>query len=316
MTRSIFIAAALALISILPVVPAHAAGGPRNFVYLSATGVNGQGCTGAAPCPQFGDGFEQLAVTGGRILCLDPVADMSSYSFAGANLAFDFDCPGGSWGGAANGAGYVLQNNGSNITLTFRNMAFDGVGGPPSALQMIGSGTLIFENCVFQNFSGAALDIEPNGPYNLVIKNSRISNNAAGVLIKPASEGSVTATFDGVTIADNTGGGVKTDTTNGAINLAISNSTISKNAGNGLNAVGGAGGQNVLELIHNVIASNGTAGVQANGTNAAALVNNTSILNNLTGATSIVAGGRILTYGNNSIVGSSGSGFTGTASLQ
>jgi len=39
-------------------------------------------------------------------------------------------------------------------------------------------------------------------------------------------------------------------------------------------------------------------------------------LNNLTGATSVVAGGRVVTYGNNSIVGSSGSGFTGTASLQ
>jgi hypothetical protein len=151
---------------------------------------------------------------------------------------------------------------------------------------------------------------------NLVITNSRISNSAAGVLLKPSAGGAITATIDGLTVADNAGGGIKTDTTNGAINLAISNSTISKNAGNGLDAVGGAGGQNMLELIHDVVASNGTAGIQANGTNAGVLVNNTSILNNLTGATSVVGGGRILTYGNNSIVGSAGSGFTGTASLQ
>jgi hypothetical protein len=301
----------------LPIVPAHAAG-PRNFVYLSASGVNGQGCTGSAPCPTFGDGFAALeaAETGGRILCLDPVADVSSMSFALANIAFDIDCPGGSWGGAPNGAGYVLLNNGSNVTLTFRNMAFDGVGGPPSAFQMIGSGTLIFENCVFQNFSGIALDIEPTGPFNLVITNSRMSNNSGGVVLKPGAGGSVTATFNGVTIAGNMGGGLKSDTTNGAVSLDISNSTISNNAGNGMNAVSGAGGTNMLNIKNSVIARNGSAGVQANGANAAALVNNTLLDSNKAGATSAIGGGRILTYGNNSIVGTSGSGFTGAAPLQ
>jgi hypothetical protein len=36
---------------------------------------------------------------------------------------------------------------------------------------------------------------------------------------------------------------------------------------------------------------------------------------NTTGATSVVAGGRILTYGNNSIIGTPGSGFTSTTPL-
>jgi hypothetical protein len=46
------------------------------------------------------------------------------------------------------------------------------------------------------------------------------------------------------------------------------------------------------------------------------LVQTTLLDQNASGATSIVGGGRILTYGNNSIVGSSGSGFNGPASLQ
>jgi hypothetical protein len=75
-------------------------------------------------------------------------------------------------------------------------------------------------------------------------------------------------------------------------------------------------GDNILELIHDVIASNGVAGVQANGNSAAVLVNNTSILNNATGATSVVNGGRLLTYGNNSVVGTPGSGFTQSTPLQ
>jgi hypothetical protein len=57
----------------------------------------------------------------------------------------------------------------------------------------------------------------------------------------------------------------------------ITNSTVNHNAGNGLNAVA-SGEQNVLELVHDVIASNGTAGVQANDAGAAVLVNNTVLI--------------------------------------
>jgi hypothetical protein len=83
-----------------------------------------------------------------------------------------------------------------------------------------------------------------------------------------------------------------------------------------MNAVSGAGGTNMLNIKNSVIARNGSAGVQANGASAAALVNNTVLDSNTAGATSAVGGGRVVTYGNNSIVGSAGSGFTGTASLQ
>ena len=95
----------------------------------------------------------------------------------------------------------------------------------------------------------------------------------------------------------------------------FSDSTIGLDAGNGLNALGSS--SNVMvDLLRDVIAFNGTAGVQANGATAAVLVNGTALLNN-SSALSAVGGGRILTYGNNSIVGPAGSAFrTGTASLQ
>ena len=50
--------------------------------------------------------------------------------------------------------------------------------------------------------------------------------------------------------------------------------------------------------------------------NAAALIDTTLLDGNTAGATSVVGGGRLLTYGNNRIVGSAGSGFTGSAALQ
>jgi hypothetical protein len=207
---------------------------------------------------------------------------------------------------------------GNNQTVRIRNLTISGTGGGYPAINVGGSGTLILENCVFENFNasgaGPALDIEPTGPLNLVIRNSRVSNNAAaGVLLKPAAGGSVTATFDGVTITNNAGG-LKTDSTNGIVKVDVTNSTISNNANNGLVAIGGAGGINFVTLKSDVIASNGQAGIEASGANAAVLVNNSVLDQNVAGATLVVSGGHINTYGNNSTIGSPGTGFTGTAS--
>jgi hypothetical protein len=101
------------------------------------------------------------------------------------------------------------------VILKFRHISFSGM------IHVVGGGTLIFDDCDFENFSGIPLEIEPTAPFNLVMTNSRISNNtAAGVLIKPASGGSVTATFDVVTITNNAGG-LHTDTTNRSASIFL-----------------------------------------------------------------------------------------------
>jgi hypothetical protein len=312
MTRIIakLFAVTLVLTAFLHAAPLQAA---QPVAYLSSTG-SGFACTAAQPCASIFSAQATL-VSGGQISCLNPPTLNSDIGldFFGAGLSFVVDCvgvfvPGGS------GAG--LAFSGANQLIKIRNLTFSGSGGSFPAIQATGSGTLILENCVFENMSGTALDIEPTGAFNLVITNSRMSNSGSGVLLKPAAGGSVTATFDGVKIVDNTGGGLKTDSTNGVVSVDISNSTISKNAGNGLNAVSGGGAINVLSLKSDVIAQNGAAGIQANGAFAAILVNNTLLDNNTIGATSSVSGGRILTYGNNSIIGPVGSNFTGTTPLQ
>jgi hypothetical protein len=200
--------------------------------------------------------------------------------------------------------------------VKFQHINFSGLGTITNLIKVIGGGTLILDDCVLEDFSGVALDIEPTAPFNLVVTKSRISNSGAGVLIQPATGGSVTATFNGVTIVDNNGGGLKTNTTNGPVSVDISNSTISNNAGNGMNAVSGAGGANMFNIHSSVIADNGSAGVQANGTSAAALIDTTLLDSNGAGALAAIGSGRILTYGNNRIVGSAGTGFTGPAALQ
>jgi hypothetical protein len=284
---------------------------PQPVVWISSTGNDGNPCTAALPCQTFNTASGQLTA-GGQISCLDSPGPTGP-SFE-VTTSLTIDCAGVYVVTFPNLGAFLLQA--TNQVVKIRNLTISGAGGGYPAVKVTGGGTLILENCVFDNLPGTALDIEPTAPLNLVITNSRISNNAAGVLIKPAAGGSVTATFNGVTIADNSGGGLKTDTTNGTVSVDISNSTISNNGGNGMNAVGGASGANVLNIRNSVIARNGSAGVQANGATAAALVNNTLFDTNVAGATSAVGGGRILTYGNNSMVGLPGSGFTSSTPLQ
>src|SRR5262249_34833680 len=158
------------------------------------------------------------------------------------------------------------------------------------------------------------IDIEPNGALNLVITNTRISDNGAAVLLKPASGGSVTAVFDRVSIVHNSGSGLRSDSANGTITLDMSNSTVSENSANGVNIASGL--VNMVAIKNSVFATNGLAGVQANGANSAAIIGTTLFDTNGSGALASPGGGHLLTYDNNNIIGSSGSGFNGTAPPQ
>jgi len=306
-------AIAVLLSAYLHVAPVFAAS--PTITYVSSTGVDTNPCSATQPCATLFEALFNLfngnGSDTGQVNCLNPPAGIVELAVEfDVRLDVTIDCH-AVLETSSVGVGIAAANNVVRI-LNLTISGSPGGGGP--AITFAGSGTLILENCAFENFSGTALDIEPNGPLNLVIKNSRISNNtAAGVLIKPAAGGSVTATFDGVTITNNAGG-LRTDTTNGAVRVDISNSTISNNANNGLIALGGAGGQNMVFVRNDVIASNNQAGIEASGGNAAVLVNNTLLDSNAGGAISAVSSGRILTYQNNNIVGSSGTGFTGTAS--
>jgi hypothetical protein len=294
--------------ALLHVAPVSAA----SVVWISSTGSDANQCFATQPCMTFSKALTQLYV-GGQINCLNSPGP-SDYA-ASTSQSFTVDCAGGVYQVEEPlGAAFYLY--GTSQVVKIRNLTISGALTGYPGINVVGSGTLILENCVFENIRGAGLDIEPTGPLNLVMTNSRISNSSSGVLLKPAAGGSVTATFNGVTITDNIGGGIKTDATNGLVSVDISNSTISNNGGNGMNAVGGAGGTNMLNIHNSVIAKNRSAGIQANGTNAAALIDTTLLDTNTAGATSAVGSGRVLTYGNNRIIGTLGSGFTGTVVLQ
>jgi hypothetical protein len=298
-----------------------AAASPPQVAYVSSTGSDGNSCTTAAqPCATVGQALLfVISTNGGVVSCIGGTGPKNDTGGIGLDqpLELTIDCPGGTFlGDGVNTFGLHLST--ANQTLKIRHLTFNlaNFASGASAILISGSGNLILEDCVFENGSGVALDITPNGSLNLVIRNTRISNTGAGILINPASGGSVKASFDHVTITQNNGGGIKVETTNGPVTLDIANSEITYNSGNGINVVGGAGGQGMASIKTSVISENGAAGVQSNGANSAVLLQTTLLDENASGATSVVGAGHISTYGNNSIVGSSGAGFTGTAPLQ
>lgn len=286
------------------------------ITYVSSTGSDSNPCTAAQPCATLQQAIFQLDSGGGQVSCLNaPGLDDSIGVTVGFSQRVTIDC-----------SGLLITNGGSplggislagNKPVKIRNLTITGLsGGFPAIGAFAGAGgNMIIENCVVENFDSQPLDIEPNGPLNLVIRNTRISNSAAGILLSPQAGGSIKATLDHVVITGNGGGGIKADSTNGVVNLDLSDSEISNNSGNGINAVAGAN-QNIVSIKNSVIARNGAAGVQANGANAGVLLQTTLLDQNVAGATSVVSGGNMFTYGNNSIVGSAGSGFNHTAGLQ
>jgi hypothetical protein len=303
-TKLFVVAAAIA--ASLPVASSRA----QNIEYVSANGNDINSCTTTQPCADVQGALAKGGLLSGesvRVICIGGSAVNSIGIFLNQSATADVDCPQGDLPFFSSGGGVV--------TVRFRHLRL-GEASVSAAITASSGGTIILEDCVFTDTTAAELDVEPNGPLNLVIRNSRISNSVSGILLKPAAGGSIHAILDHVTIADNTGGGIKIDTTNGPVTTDITDSDISNNGGNGINAVGNAGGQNIVSIKNSVIAKNGAAGVQANGANAGVLVQTTLLDQNTTGATAVVGGGHISTYGNNSIVGSAGSGFTGPAPLQ
>jgi hypothetical protein len=301
--------AALAVI-FLPIRPSLAA-----FYFFSASG-SGSTCSQSAPCSlaqavtsegNNGLGFE--------IACADS-SDNSVNADAGLviTLPITIDCA-----GTAGSIGVLTIDNGAVVTLRNFAMWDDGLlqGRGQAPAITLKNGTLIMDNVHITGDFSSAITANPTAPSVIVVRNCVFDNNSGGVTLKPPTGGgSLSAVFDHVTISSNSGGGIKIDTTNGPVTADITDSVISNNAGNGINAVGGAGGPAMFNIHNSVIAKNGAAGIQVNGGTAAAMIDTTLLDSNAAGATAVVNGGHMLTYGNNRIVGASGSGFTGTASLQ
>lgn len=315
----------LILIVCVPVKPALAA--QISSWVSAAVGNDGNSCANSAPCRTFEHALSQTTA-GGTISVRDPgdyddVVITKSVTIVNDSGGTVTTCCGVNQVSGLFSSVAVLT--GANDVVTLRGLTFTNVGNAQQVgVQIFNAQRVNIDNCTFLATTGAAILVTPNTEVqpitlspniDLNIQNTTIYNSAAGIQVTSVPSVSVSVAVDRSQIKNNIGGGIKIDGSGGGpITAAISDSAISFNGGNGVNAVGSSANV-MMNLLRDVIASNGVAGVQANGGTAAVLVNSTAVLNN-TSAFSAVNGGRILTYGNNTIAGPAGSGFTGSAAPQ
>ena len=281
----------------------------RTWVSAS-TGSDSNPCSRTAPCLTFAGALASTAA-GGEIDVLDP-GDFGPVTITKA-ITID--------GGDGQVASIILVGThginvlaGSTDVVILRNLRFNGFlnGGSPGTLGVVinSAGKTVVEKCDIFGFSGGGIDVIPtNGTMTVEIQETNISNNGAGIIIKPSGGAVLNGSIEHTHVYENGGGGVKVDgTAGGSSYVAITDSSISLNASNGMNAMSGAGGNVAVDIERVVFANNGLAGIQAgvsSGGTSMVTVGD-SILSYNGSAWSIVNGATLLSFKHNQVTGPTG----------
>jgi hypothetical protein len=234
MTRTIFIAAALALAVTLPAAPANAQTAIRT--YVSITGNDTNPCSLTAPCRHF-QAAANATAAGGEIDALDP----GGYGSFTISQAISIEGEGWSYLAPPPG-GAAITVNANSGDVNIRGVSLDGVGISDATGILFNSGTTLnVQNSVIRNFSNSGISFAPtsSSPSQFFMSNSLVSDNGGqGVAIATStSGGTVAAALSEVTISNNHTG-VSTSASAAPLELLISYSHIDNNASVGINAQG------------------------------------------------------------------------------
>jgi hypothetical protein len=266
--------------------------------WVSGVGDDANPCSRTAPCKTFAGAISKTA-TGGEIDALDD----GGFGAVTITKSVTIDGSGHLAGILSAGTTGVIINAPTTSTVVLRNISIQGAGTGVFGIRMIAGGTLHVEKCVIAGLTNHGIHINlANGaptanvfikdcyirtgdtatsrginiqPVSgvagviMVIDNTRLEQMAIGLF---AGAGSVATITNSVVVHNNTG--IQTDASGGGSQVTISNCIISNN-GNGVQAGPGAS----------------TARISGN------------TISNNTGKGLSLAGGTIVSSGNNSVYG-------------
>ena len=297
MTRTIFIAAALALAVTLPAVPAQAAGAPRTF--LSAAGSDANNCTNVAtPCRHMAAAFAATAPDG-EIYVLDPA------NYGSLTITHAVSIEGHGWAsiapaGISSSAITINANPGDKINII--GVVLDGTAIPATnGIQFNSGGSLTVRDSVIRNFGSYAINFVPSAsnPAVLSVSNTLVSDNGSnGISIVPSGSGAVSAVLSRVDIENNSGLGLNVASSAPNTHVSVSDSVVSNNGG-GITA-NDNGGASLIMVRDSTIANNTGKGLEADNGGAIIRVTRSTITANTT-AWFTSNGGFVLSYGDNNI---------------
>jgi hypothetical protein len=315
MTRSILIAAGLALAGTLAAVSAQAQA-IRTFV--STTGSDSNPCSITAPCRHFSAAVTATA-PGGEVDALDPGA----YGSFTISQAISIEGEGWSYvAPPANGAAITINAVSGDI-INIRGVSLNGVAASNATGIQFNSGTTLnLQNSVIRNFSTSGISFVPTsgGQTQVFVSNTLVSNNGTGIFIQPSSVESTSGVLEHVELENNANFGLFIYGDSGlyqppfgfslTINITVTDS-VSANNGHGIYAISQPIEQGAAETLINIMVRNSTiannaSGLEASGTGAAISVTRSTITENTT-AWAASSSGAVLSYGDNNIDGNGGS---------
>jgi hypothetical protein len=301
MTRTILIAAALALAVTLPAAPAQAAGAARTFV--SAAGSDSNNCINVAtPCRHLAAAYAATAANG-EIYVLDP-ANYGSLTITGP-----VSIEGHGWASIAPLAGnaaITISAPGATDKINIIGVVLDGTGlVNTSGIVFNSGGSLTIQDSVIRNFTQDGIDFAPNtsSASSLSVLNTLISDNGAdGITLFSRGSGNVSGVLDHVKIINSGDTGFNTVSLAATVNVTIADCVIANSTNPGV-FVNSVGGPEIVMVRNSTIANNGQ-GLSASTISAVATIRVTrsTITGNTTGW--FVGGtGAVLSYGDNNIDG-------------
>jgi hypothetical protein len=297
MTRTIFIAAALALAVTLPAAPAQALVA-RTFV--SAAGSDSNNCANVlTPCRHLATAYAATSPNG-EIYVLDP-ANYGSLTITGP-----VSIEGHGWASIApvanNPAITINANPGDKINII--GVVLDGTGiGATTGIRFNSGGTLTVRDSLIRNFTNNGISFVPMSSSNFVVSNTVISDNGPhGIFISDNGSGTTNGVLNHVEMENNEFDGLiaQSDQT---VNITISDSVSANNGNIGiLNNPIGTVPSNIL-VRSSTIANNTAGGLEAINNGATLRVTRSTITGNGSGWISSGAGAVVLSYGDNNIDG-------------
>jgi len=259
MTRTIYIAAALALAVTLPAVPAQAQS-PRTFVSAAGNDINP--CSFAAPCRHFQAAVNATTV-GGEVDALDP----AGYGPITISQAITIEGQGWSYiAPPAGGNGITINAVSGNVTIHGVSLNGAGITGGTNGIVFNSGGSLTVADSVVRNFGNSGVIVEPSaGNISLLISNSSFLDNAnAGIYLTPR-QGQVAATIDRVTAdVNNYGIYIDASATNSFATASITNSIVSNNLNTGITVIGTSFTQAEAYVKESTLSNNPT-GISVSG---------------------------------------------------
>jgi hypothetical protein len=311
MTRTIFIATALALAATLPAVPARA---QANRTFVSAAGSDSNNCTTVStPCRHFANAY---AVTNpnGEIDVLDP-ANYGELSITGP-----VSIEGHGWASisaTAHGGSAILVNAHPGDKINIIGVVLDGLAlANTEGILVIGGGSLYVQDSIIRNFTAGGINFSPNVPASnqgeISLSNTLIADNGlAGINIEPSGSGAVVGVLDHVNIKSSANDGLDVFSESQNINVTVTDSVSANNGGNGV--ISETIGTTVNVVVRNsTIANNGRNGLSNGGVNDSGLfaagsgaqlwVTRSTITGNMVGWSTLNSG-VVTSFGDNNIVG-------------